>query len=153
MCANGGYPDFQVTDKALGKIQLIDTPMTMTLQSFCTRAVAIGPNIGPGVVSPCIRRTFLPLAGPHSYTRITPYGVSTSRAPGKRLGEYGRAAAWASDRNGKSVSRGDGMAFGGFIVIIKRHFGCLYVIKERKTAARAAMLQEGTFKDVIMCGY
>lgn len=55
-CAqNGGYPDFQVAEKAGGKIQLIDTPMTMTLQSFCTRAVAIGPNIGPGVVYHVLR--------------------------------------------------------------------------------------------------
>lgn len=84
---------------------------------------------------------------------MTPYGVSTSRAPGKRLGEYDRAAAWASDRTGKSVSRGEGMASGGFIIIVKRHFGCLYAIQERKMAARAAMLQEGTHKDVIVCGY
>lgn len=124
MCANARYLDFPIAEKAGEKIQLIDTPMTITLQPFCTRAVAIGPSIGPGVVSPCIKRTFLPVADPHSYTRITPYGVSTSRASGRRLGEYGRAAAWVSDRNGRSVSRGEGMAFVRVMIIVERYVIC-----------------------------
>ena len=36
MCADASYPGFPVAEKAGDSNQLIDTPMTMILQSFCT---------------------------------------------------------------------------------------------------------------------
>ena len=36
MCVDARYPGFPVTEKVGDNNQLIDTPMTMILQSFCT---------------------------------------------------------------------------------------------------------------------
>ena len=86
--------------------------MNMTVQPRCAKADAIGPDMWPGIVPPCTKRTFQPLSETHSYTYITPYAASTSRAPGKRLCGYASAIAWISDRDGSCVSFGEGMAYG-----------------------------------------
>lgn len=52
--------------------------------------------------------TLRPPGVPHSYTRITPYGVSTQRAPGNRSGGYGSSAISAVLSCARSV-RGEGM--------------------------------------------
>ena len=90
----------------------IHIPNIMTLQPLFTRSPATRPSIGAGVVSPCMKRNFSPSFGPHSYTLITPYGVATSRAPGRRSGGYGKAAACWGDNLGSRVSRGEGIVRG-----------------------------------------
>ena len=57
-----------------------------------------------------------------------PYGVVTSRAPGRRFGGYGKAAACSGEMFGSKVSRGEGMV---------RSTGCLARRKVRDNKVRA----------------
>ena len=59
-----------------------------------------------------MKSTLSPSSGPHSYTLIVPYGVVTSRAPGRRSGGYGKAAACSREMFGSKVSRGEDMVCG-----------------------------------------
>lgn len=47
---------------------------------------------------PCRKTTFLPSVGPNSYTRMDPYGVSTSLAPGSAFGGYGNLSISSVER-------------------------------------------------------
>ena len=107
----------QLHSSSFGEIiqyTLSNSPITITLQPSLAGAWAMGPNIGAGEESPGTIMTFRPFSGPHSYTRIVPYGLSTSRAPGRALVGYGSEAACSGVRNGMSVSRGDAI-FAGFV--------------------------------------
>lgn len=64
-----------------------------------------------GVPIPCRNITFFPSSGPNSYTRMTPYGVSTQRPPGYRSGGYGNLEISSSVMDSRST-RGDEILLG-----------------------------------------
>jgi hypothetical protein len=84
-------------------------PTSITRHPPCsTKPLATPPNATEGVLMPWIRRTFRPSSGPHSYTRKLPYGLRTSRVPGKAFGGYGSFASSSGDSVGKSDVKGEG---------------------------------------------
>lgn len=73
--------------------------------------------------------TLSPSSGPHSYTRVLPYGESTSLAPGNASGGYGNLWTSSAARKGMSVSFGE-----------RKMVSCLFVFKDLDTDRRKKRL-------------
>lgn len=89
-------------------------PKSMTLYPLRTNSWPKSPRATDGVLIPWTRRTLSPSSGPHSYTRMDPYGVTTSRPPGRASSGYGRSTSSCSRRAERIVVRGEGIK-GGFL--------------------------------------